>query len=258
MKQIEMKQKFLAIILMLGAGLFTACTFDDFESEPSTWEPQTETWTVNIEPEYVMGYSFWGAYTSCCAQMEAFNEKAEQMKFFTNEIDGFTFEEGYRYYLKVDATTTNPMMIDGPCYTFKLNKVLQKEYVGINQEGRREVTMDVQMVSISSPDPTYPGVFLYLSGRAIDGSETLDMGALEIYGANWEMFHQYDLDICDNRRFICRMRLSITPADQSIFGKHNYRVRLEELINKTEVPKDSSVVAASVEDYLAKKSEILY
>ena len=264
-KQMKMKQKFLAIILMLGAGLFTACTFDDFESEPSTWEPQTEIWTVTIEPEFIIGYSGWGQYAMQVPQMEGHIENsngqknAEQpVRFCIDEISGFSFKEGYRYRLKIEATTTNPMIMDSPAYTFKLKEVLSTQYVGIRTEGRREVTMDVQTVSLSSPDPIYPEAFLYLSGKTIDGSETLDMGALEIYGANWEMFHQYDSDMCDDRSFICRMRLSITPAEQTISGKHNYRVRLEELISKTEVPKDSSVVAASVADYLSKRSEILY
>ena len=145
-----MKQKFL-ILLMMAFGL-VACVLDD-ESE-TKWKPKTETWTVIIEPEYVMGYSSWGAYSSIGVQMDAFNEKGERIgRFYSGEIKGFTFEEGYRYKLRIEATTTDPGIMDGPAYDFQLIEVISKEYIGISKEGRREVTMDVQMVLMLTPDP---------------------------------------------------------------------------------------------------------
>lgn len=251
----KMKQKYLAIILMIGAGLFTACTFDDFESEPGKWEPQTETWTVNIEPEYVMGYSFWG---SCCPQMEAFNEKAGQMNFCTNEIEGFVFEEGYRYYLKVDATTTNPMIMDGPSYTFKLNKVLQKEYVGISTEGRRDVTMDVRTVRMVPPDGDSSQGFYYLCGRTRDGSEKLDMGFQEIYGMDYNQFFESAMRTGsdDSERYSCHVQLSITPCERSIFNNHQYRIRMEHMLGQSWLAGDSVVVASTKEEYNTKYNEL--
>lgn len=263
MKQIEMKQKILAIILMLGAGLFTACTFDDFESEPSTWEPQTEIWTVTIEPEFVIGNSGWGQYAIQVPQMEGHIENsngqknAEQpVRFCIDEIRGFSFKEGCRYRLKIEATTTNPMIMDSPAYTFKLKEVLSTQYVGIRTEGRREVIMDLQRIQMKPIGPDPNGLLFFISGKAIDGNETLNFGLYEIYGANDEMFYQYDLAIKDYNFYNCRWRLSITPAECRIQGKHQYRVRMEEMISQRVIPEDSCLIFAPKEEFEAVESEL--
>ena len=250
-----MKQKFL-ILLTMAFGL-VACALDD-ESE-TKWKPKTETWTVIIEPEYVMGYSSWGAYSSIGVQMDAFNEKGERIgRFYSGEIKGFTFEEGYRYKLRIEATTTDPGIMDGPSYDFQLIEVISKEYIGISKEGRREVTMDVQMVLMLTPDPTSSRGFYFLSGKSVDGGETLDMGMQEIYGAKSEMFCKYGWCTDEIQRYICRMRLSITPSDEPVFAKHNYRIRLEELISQREIADDSCAVATSKEEYESKEKALYY
>ena len=251
-----MKQKFL-IVLMMAVGL-VACALDD---EPETkWEPKTGTWTVIIEPEYVMGSSYWGAYSwGASVQMEAVNEEGERIgRFYPDEIKGFTFEEGYRYKLRIEATTTDRMMMDGPAYEFKLIEVLSKEYVGISKEGRREVTMDVQTVLMLTPDPASSRGFYFLSGKSVDGGETLDMGMQEIYGAKSEMFCKYGWCTDEIHRYICRMRLSITPSDEPVFAKHNYRIRLEELISQREIADDSCAVATSKEEFESKEKALYY
>ena len=161
-----MKQKFL-IILMMAVGL-VACALDD--EAGTKWEPKTETWTVTIEPEYVMGHSWWGAYSGIGVQMVGANEEGKRVgAFYLGEIKGFTFEEGYRYKLRIEATTTDPRIADASAYDFKLIEVLSKEYVGIRTEGRREVTMDVQMVLMLTPDPVSSRGFYFLSGKGVDG-----------------------------------------------------------------------------------------
>ena len=250
-----MKQKFL-ILLMMAFGL-VACVLGD-ESE-TKWKPKTETWTVIIEPEYVMGYSSWGAYSSIGVQMDGFNEKGERIgRFYSGEIKGFTFEEGYRYKLRIEATTTDPGIMDGPAYDFQLIEVISKEYIGISKEGRREVTMDVQMVLMLTPDPTSSRGFYFLSGKSVDGGETLDMGMQEIYGAKSEMFCKYGWCTDEIHRYICRMRLSITPSDEPVFAKHNYRIRLEELISQREIADDSCAVATSKEEYESKEKALYF
>lgn len=249
-----MKQKFL-ILLTMAFGL-VACALDD---EPETkWKPKTETWTVIIEPEYVMGYSSWGAYSSIGVQMDAFNEKGERIgRFYSGEIKGFTFEEGYRYKLRIEATTTDPGIMDGPAYAFQLIEVISKEYIGISKEGRREVTMDVQMVLMLTPDPTSSRGFYFLSGKSVDGGETLDMGMQEIYGAKYDTFYESD-DEGRFHRYNCRMRLSITPSDEPVYVKHNYRIRLEELISRREVTEESCVVATSMDEFESKEIELYH
>lgn len=249
-----MKQKFLILLTM--AFELVACALD---GEPETkWKPKTETWTVIIEPEYVMGYSSWGAYSSIGVQMDAFNEKGERIgRFYSDEIKGFTFEEGYRYKLRIEATTTDPGIMDGPAYEFKLIEVLSKEYVGISKEGRREVTMDVQTVLMLTPDPVSSHGFYFLSGKSVDGGETLDMGMQEIYGAKYDTFYESD-DEGRFHRYNCRMRLSITPSDEPVYVKHNYRIRLEELISRREVTEESCVVATSMDEFESKEKALYY
>lgn len=250
-----MKQKFL-IILMMAVGL-VACALDD--EAGTKWEPKTETWTVTIEPEYVMGHSWWGAYSGIGVQMVGANEEGKRVgAFYLGEIKGFTFEEGYRYKLRIEATTTDRMMMDGPAYEFKLIEVLSKEFVGISKEGRREVTMDVQMVLMLTPNPASSRGFYFLSGKSVDGGETLDMGMNEIYGAKYEMFRKYGETVEDIHRYICRMRLSITPSEEPVFAKHNYRIRLEELISQREIADDSCAVATSKEEFESKEKALYF
>lgn len=249
-----MKQTYL-VLLMMAVGL-VACALDN-EVE-TKWEPKTETWTVIIEPEYVMGTSWWG-YSSMSVQMVGINEAGERIGTFSpDEIKGFTFEEGYRYTLRIEATTSDPRIADGPAYDFKLIEVINKEYVGISKEGRREVTMDVQTVLMLTPDPTSSRGFYFLSGKNVDGGETLDMGIQEIYGAKYDMFRKYDETADDIHRYICRMRLSITPSDEPVYAKHNYRIRLEELISQREIAEDSCAIAPTMEAYESKEKALYY
>ena len=220
-----MKQKFL-IILMMAVGL-VACALDD--EAGTKWEPKTETWTVTIEPEYVMGHSWWGAYSGIGVQMVGANEEGKRVgAFYLGEIKGFTFEEGYRYKLRIEATTTDPRM------------------------------MDVQMVLMLTPDPASSRGFYFLSGKSVDGGETLDMGIKEIYGAKYEMFRKYDETAEDIHRYICRMRLSITPSEEPVYAGHNYRIRLEELISQREIADDSCAVATSKEEFESKEKALYY
>ena len=201
------------ILMMLLAGMFSACSLDDNDVEE--WKPTTETWEINIEPEYVVDIPTWGGYSQALwaysPRMEAYNDKGEHMTFTLNQIEGFSYEEGFRYKLLVDASTTDPNIMDGPGRTFKLKKLVSMEYVGIRTEGQREVTMDIQRVIMIPPD-----------------------------------------DFSNSHGFLCRMKLTITPADRPVFRSHQYRIRLKELISKEELPRDSTVKAATDEEYFQK------
>ena len=167
---------------LIAVTFLAACSTDGTEvdggyiDENGNFIPSTEVWTVTIEPEYVIGGSYWGAYTEINPQMKAVDNNGKTSgRFFLGEIEGFKFEEGYRYVLSVEATTTDPRIADCGKYTFKLGEVLSKTYVGIRTEGQREVTMDVRVVMMW-PNLTSAQGILYLSGQATDSSETLDMG----------------------------------------------------------------------------------
>jgi hypothetical protein len=54
------------------------------------------------------------------------------------------------------------------------------------------------------------------------------------------------------------MRLSITPSDEPVYVKHNYRIRLEELISRREVTEESCVVATSMDEFESKEIELYH
>ena len=248
---------------LIAVTFLAACSTDGTDvdggyiDENGNFIPTTEVWTVTIEPEYVIGGSYWGAYTGINPQMEAVDNNGKTSgRFFLGEIEGFKFEEGYRYVLSVEATTTDPRIADCGKYTFKLREVLSKTYVGIRTEGQREVTMDVRVVMMW-PNLTSAQGILYLSGQATDGSETLDMGQCEIFRADADLHNANDW----RRSFSChvtRMSLTITPSERPVFGSHCYRIRLKEVISRQKLEDDSVVIAPSEEAYRQKYEEVLY
>ena len=90
--------------MLVAATFLAACSTDGTEvdggyiDEDGKFVPKTEVWTVTIEPEYVLNHSYWGAYTGPGIQMEAIDLTGKTVgTFFLDEIQGFKFEEGYRY-----------------------------------------------------------------------------------------------------------------------------------------------------------------
>ena len=253
------------IMMMLVAATFlAACSTDGTEvdggyiDEDGKFVPKTEVWTVTIEPEYILNHSYWGGYTGLGIQMEAIDLTGKTVgTFFLDEIQGFKFEEGYRYILSVEATTTDPRIADSGKYRFKLRNVLSKTYVGIRTEGQREVTMDVRMVKMMRPDQTSSECFHYLSGQATDGSERFDMCLNEIYGAEADSYNAYEWQMGLSGH-VTRMRLTITPSERPIFGSHRYRIRLKEVISRQELEGDSVVIAPTDEAYRQKYEEMVY
>lgn len=252
------------IMTLVVASVLAACSTNGTEvdggyiDEDGHFVPKTEVWTLTIEPEYVIGGSNWGVYTGIWPQMEAVDNNGETIeRFFLSEIEGFKFEEGYRYELTVEATTTDPRIMDCGKYTFKLRDVLSKTYVGIRTEGQREVTMDVRVVMMTRPDQTSSECFHYLSGQATDGSETFDMCLNEIYGAKADSYNAYEW-LMGLSGHVTRMRLTITPSERPVFGNHCYRIRLKEVISSQELEGDSVVIAPTDEAYRQKYKEMVY
>ena len=249
---------------LIAVTFLAACSTDGTEvdggyiDENGNFIPTTEVWTVTIEPEYVIGGSYWGAYTEINPQMEAVDNNGKTSgRFFLGEIEGFKFEEGYRYVLSVEATTTDPRIADCGKYTFKLREVLSKTYVGIRTEGQREVTMDVRVVRMKWPDQTSSEYFHYLSGQATDGSERFDMCLNEIIGAEVDMYNPYEW-LMGLSGHVTRMRLTITPSERPVFGSHCYRIRLKEEISRQELEGDSVAIAPTDDAYRQKYDEMVY
>ena len=258
----EMIKRFM--MMLVAATFLAACSTDGTEvdggyiDEDGKFVPKTEVWTVTIEPEYILNHSYWGGYTGLGIQMEAIDLTGKTVgTFFLDEIQGFKFEEGYRYILSVEATTTDPRIADSGKYRFKLRNVLSKTYVGIRTEGQREVTMDVRLVKMMRPDQTSSECFHYLSGQATDGSETLDMCLNEIIGTEVDMYNPYQW-LMGLSGHVTRMRLTITPSERPVFGSHCYRIRLKEEISRQELEGDSVAIAPTDDAYRQKYDEMVY
>ena len=250
--------------MFIAATILAACSTDGTEvdggyiDEDGKFVPKTEVWTVTIEPEYILNHSYWGGYTGLGIQMEAIDLTGKTVgTFFLDEIQGFKFEEGYRYILTVEATTTDPRIADSGKYRFKLRNVLSKTYVGIRTEGQREVTMDVRLVKMMRPDQTSSECFHYLSGQATDGSETLDMCLNEIIGAEVDMYNPYQW-LMGLSGHVTRIRLTITPSERPVFGSHCYRIRLKDEISRQELEGDSVAIAPTDDAYRQKYDEMVY
>ena len=235
-----MKLRLLAMML-LGAGVM-ACSNDEND--------YVEYWTVNIEPEYVLGGDYWGGYTFCQPAMRATNDEGTFMgTFLMGQIKGFDYEEGYRYKLKIEAKDIlasledkSIYLADVSRYDFKLKEVLKKEYVGIREEGRRDLEMDVQLVHIRSVNDNESWGYSVLSGTVVGTEETIFMNIFEIYGLDDPtlLFHGPEY-AGSGSSYRVRMKVSITPSDTPVYDVVCRRIRLQEIVSKEEVESDSII-----------------
>ena len=235
-----MKLRLLAMML-LGAG-FMACSSDEND--------YVEYWTVNIEPEYVLGGDYWGGYTFCQPSMRATNDDGTFYgSFLMGQIKGFDYEEGYRYKLKIEAKDilasledTGIYFADIARYDFTLKEVLKKEYVGIREEGRRDLEMDVQLVHIRSVNDNESWGYSVLSGTVVGTEETIFMNIFEIYGLDNPtlLFHGPEY-AGSGSSYRVRMKVSVTPSDTPVYGTVCRRIRLQEIVSKQEVENDSII-----------------
>ena len=235
-----MKLKILATILF-AAGL-TACSSDD--------DDYTELWTVNIEPEFVLGTDYWGGYTSVHPVMEATDDAGNRTgTYMMGQIKGFEFEEGYRYKLLIEADDLlkryeekGVYVVDGSRYKFTLKKVLSKEYVGIREEGRRDVEMDVQQVRVRSTNETDSWEYGLCVGQVVGTDEIISMAPFEIAGLRepW-IFEDWQED-GTVVAYKIRMKVSITPTDKPLLGNgFRRRIRLQEIVGKEKMENEGII-----------------
>ena len=236
-----MKLRLLAMMLF-GAGFIACSSSDEID--------YVEYWTVNIEPEYVLGGDYWGGYTFCQPAMRATNDEGTFMgTFLMGQIKGFDYEEGYRYKLKIEAKDIlasledkSIYLADVSRYDFKLKEVLKKEYVGIREEGRRDLEMDVQLVHIRSVNDNESWGYSVLSGTVVGTEETIFMNIFEIYGLDDPtlLFHGPEY-AGSGSSYRVRMKVSVTPSDTPVYGTVCRRIRLQEIVSKQEVENDSII-----------------
>jgi hypothetical protein len=114
----------LRIVPLLFAVMITglvACHSDD-EVDGS------EYWTVTLDSYQTEqnGFPFPSKYLA----VRGMRDNGEEYFFHVGEIEGFNYEEGYRYQLLIKATPTlqQPGTCNPPPYKFKLVKVISKEW----------------------------------------------------------------------------------------------------------------------------------
>ena len=225
-------------VILMSVFLFVACTNekDDTIIIPENEETVTEL-ILTIEPEYVLDSSF--DRLSVFPAMQVFDDKgAFYDNLALNTIKDFTFEEGFRYKLKVRRYFT--WKLGGKAYDYECLNVINKDYVGVNQKNSREVVMDVYPVILRVSSNFE---IIMLRGEVVDTNEKLDMIMGEIKGVNFEDFR-------GNKYFNkLRMKASITPTDNMIYEKDfkvvNFqikrRVRMMTVIDKHEMSEDSII-----------------
>ena len=230
-------------MLLLAMGMLAGCNKDDAGN-------YTEVWTVNIEPEFVLNGNSWGGYTPVYPAMKALDDEGNRIgTFMMDEIKGFDFEEGYRYKLQIEAKDVvkaaleedGVYFVDAPRYQFSLLKVLNKEYVGIRQEGRRDLEMDVQLVRVRSTNEIDSWEYGLLLGKVVGTDETILMHTFEIAGLDEYWIFQEFLDDGKVNDYQVRMKVSITPSDDIVYGNLKRRIRLQEIVNKERIDNDSII-----------------
>ena len=242
-----MKEKLFAAMLMVA--VLTACSNDE--------DSYTEYWNVTIEPEYVLSGSGWGAYTPVFPHMEARDENGKLIGHFgMDEIKGFTYEEGYRYQLRLKVTDsfkkTGQYIADASQYDFKLAGIISKEYVGIREEGRREVEMDVELARIRSTHPEDSWEYTRLIGKVVGSDEIVEMLSSEIFGFSYDEFFKFQEQDGQGNiiPYRIRMKVSITPSDEPVFRNVNRRIRLIEVVGREPVEQEVIIYKDSYEEYV--------
>ncbi len=257
----DMKVKYLMVIL-LAAGLLAGCSDDeavDLGGGKVRTGKYTEVWTVNIEPEYVLGADWWGGYSTVHPVMEATDEAGNRTATFgMHQIEGFDFEEGYRYQLKIEAKDVlTPLekqgiyVADASQYEFTLKEIVSKEYVGIREEGRRDLEMDVQLSRVRSTQEEDSWEYGCLVGTVV-GTDEIPMLPYEILmlpyeifaeNGNWKpwLLSEVGEDGVENY-YRMRIKVSITPSDTPVYRNLYRRIRLQEIVSVVEPVDNDSII----------------
>lgn len=244
-------KSWIRIPIMLLVVAMAASSCDD-----SSDDGATTYWTVTIEPEYVLSSPYWGGWGFVTPHMEAINERGDRTDLYgLEEIKGFTYEEGYRYQLQLRVVDkfkkTGVAVYDSPQYDFFLNRIISKEYVGIRQEGRREVEMDVEEVRVRSTNDYDSWEYMALLGKVIGTDETFLLHPFEIYGLTYVDFQMLmDRDERGSIPVRVRMKVSITPSEKPIYPNINQRIRLIEVLGKQQLECDSIIYRDKYEAFI--------
>lgn len=131
-KDNDMKRLLVLCGVMLCAFSFVACDNDDDEYIGEPYDA-----TLTIQPECgIEGIAASSYFVQPC--IYATNDKGDTVNVFSlREINGFDYEEGNKYVVRIHATPNKKEAVwgDAPAYQYSLTKVISKTFVGINTTG---------------------------------------------------------------------------------------------------------------------------
>lgn len=237
-KRIVMKQNCLIYIIgvIFSLLVFASCSSDSgdetaIENDSST---RTETWNVIIEPEYVLTDTDKSAHR-VTSVMEGVDEKGDRIATFGPlDIDGIELLEGYRYKLQLAAKVSSTELSNSS-KSFRLSKILEKTFVGVSQQDKREVEMEITPVRVKPKDQEQTWSYETLCGKIIGTDEKIDMLMGEIWGLDYKEFYGNN---ALNRLLV---KVSITPSAKPIYEDKQQRIRLIQVLSKDALWKDSVV-----------------
>lgn len=226
---IDMKRTILHLLhgmasFVLATVLLTSCDntdWDDYIGKPYDA-------TLTIQPEYELRSlgEYPGWYRPCICGTD---ENGNICTYSAKAIEGFDFEEGYIYTIHIHAQPNRKEAVwgDAPPYNYSMLKLYDKIYVGIDETGAHEETLQLtdSLVDIGHDFP-FDG---YLAINTKTGT-SIKLCRGEVIGFE----SSYDR----TRRHRYTMRVKVYPQQQPTtpLTQNRDKYRLVELLETTELP----------------------
>ena len=223
-------------IVIWSMILFVACSNDSSDDSEAkvdiTPSARTETWTVTIEPEYVLTDVDKTTHRVAPVK-EAINDKGERIATFDSmAVNNVVLKEGWRYKLKI-AANLSVDDLGSSAFTYTSTKIEDMVYVGIKKDNMKEVVMDVFPIRVLPKNSEETWSYETLCGQIVGTDEKIDMMMGEINGLDYKEFYGKD------NLYRLRVVVSITPSEKPIYEGKQQRVRLIQVVRKSVIEKDS-------------------
>ena len=227
-------------IMVWSLMLFAACSSDSVDDTSAIIDPnpspRTETWMVTIEPEFVLTDVDRAAHRVAPVK-EAIDDKGQRVATFDSlAVNNVILKEGWRYKLKI-AANLSVDDLGSSAYTFTSMKIEDMVYVGINKDNMKEVVMDVIPIRVLPKNSEETWSYETLYGKIVGTDQKIDMMMGEINGLDYKEFYGKD------KLYRLRIVASITPSPKPIYEGKQQRIRLIQVVRKTEIEKDSIIYA---------------
>ena len=240
-------------IVIWSMILFVACSNDSSDDSEAkidvTPSARTETWTVTVEPEFVLADADRTAHRVAPVK-EAINDKGERVATFDSmAVNNVVLKEGWRYKLKI-AANLSVDDLGSSAFTYTSMKIEDMVYVGIKKDNMKEVVMDVFPIRVLPKNSEETWSYETLCGQIVGTDEKIDMMMGEINGLDYKEFYGKD------NLYRLRVVVSITPSEKPIYEGKQQRVRLVQVVRKSVIEKDSIVYADALDKNVDPNSSV--